>query len=169
MPKRDQSRQRPYFGLAQKRLGNRFQDRNKWHLQQHLDIGSRVSNRQIAESTMINKFDILTSLCNDCNSLDFDEHIHTDLTKTAEYYIHTPILSVKETSDNSDSVIVDNEASEIISDTQITDTSPSTNSEHTEKNNLADTSSIRGLKFQRKGMHISYLNIRHLKPKLDDV
>ena len=115
---------------------------------------------------MINKFDILTSLCNDCNSLDCDEHIHTDPTKTTEYYIHNPILSVKETSDNcySDSVIVDKEASETISDTQLTDTSSSTNSEHTENTNLADTSSIRSLEFQRKGMHISNLNIRHLKP-----
>ena len=118
---------------------------------------------------MINKFNILTSLCNVCNSLDCDEHIHTDPTKTTEYYIHNPILSVKEISDNSDSVIVDNEASETISDTQLTDTSSSTNNEHTENTNLADRSSIRGLEFQRKGMHISNLNIRHLKPKLDDV
>ena len=100
------------------------------------------SNRQIAESTMINKFDILTSLCNDCNSLDCDEHIHTDPTKTTEYYIHNPFLSVKEISDISDSVIVDNEASKTISDTQLTDTSSSTNSEHPENTNLADTSSI---------------------------
>ena len=117
---------------------------------------------------MMNKFDILTSLYNDCNSQDCGEHIHTDQTK-AEYYIHCPILSVKETSDNSDPVIVDNEASEIISGTQVTDTSSSTNNEHTENTNIADTSSIRGLKFQRKGMHISNLNIRHLKHKLGDV
>ena len=78
-----------------------------------------------------------------------------------------PSYLVKETSDNcySDSVIVDNEASETISDTQLIDTSSSTNSEHTENTNLADTSSIRGLEFQRKGMHISNLNIRHLKSK----
>ena len=118
---------------------------------------------------MINKFDILTSLCNDCSSLDCDEHIHTDPTKTTEYYIYNPILSVKETSANSDSVIVGNEASEIISDTQVTDISSSTNSEHTENTNLADTSPIRGFEFQRKGMYISNFNIRHLKPKLDDV
>ena len=35
LPKRDQSRQRPYFGPAQKRFGNHNQGRNKWHVQQH--------------------------------------------------------------------------------------------------------------------------------------
>ena len=78
---------------------------------------------------MIYTFDISTSLCNDCDSLECDKHIHTDPTKT-EYYIQNPILSFNETSDSSDAsnsildtVIVDNEASESISGTQVTDTS----------------------------------------------
>ena len=33
----------------------------------------------------------------------------------------------------------------------------------------ATSSSIRDLKFQRRGLHISNLNIRHLKPTLEDV
>ena len=34
LPKRGQSRQRPYFGPAQKHFGNRNQGRNKWNVQQ---------------------------------------------------------------------------------------------------------------------------------------
>ena len=87
-----------------------------------------------------------------------------------------PIVPVNETSDSSgasncnlDSVIFDKEASESISDTQVTDTSSSTNNEPTENTNIAGTSSLRGIDYQRKGIHISNLNIRHLKPKLDDL
>ena len=124
---------------------------------------------------MINKFEILTSLCNDCNSLECEEHINTNTTKT-EHCIQNPIVSVNETNESSDAsnsildlTILDNEDSESIFGTQVTDTRSLTNNEHTENTNIADTSPLRGLEYQRKGIHISNLNICHLKPKLDDV